>query len=105
MGTGVRTKLARTEIEDEEERWARGARTVLRALRNDADLSQEQLAARMEWTPRQVVNLESGRKAMQINYVVRYARALRIDPAVAFAQIVSWVQGQARRAPGRPTLR
>ena len=105
MGSGVRTKAARTEIEDEEERWARGARTILRAFRNDADLTQEQLAARVAWTPKMVVDLESGRKAMQIRYVVRIARGLGIDPADAFAQIVNWVQGQVRRGPGRPTLR
>jgi transcriptional regulator with XRE-family HTH domain len=105
MGSGVRTKLARTAIEDEEERWARGARTVLRAYRDDADLTQEQLAARIGWTPRMVVNLESGRKAMQIRHVVRVVRALGIEPAAAFVQIGNWVQGQVRRAPGRATVR
>jgi len=101
----VRTKLTRTEIEDEEKRWARGARTVLRAFRDDADVTQQQLAARVGWSPKQVVDLESGRKAMQIRHVVRIVRGLGIDPAAAFAQIVSWMQGEARRAPGRPTLR
>jgi transcriptional regulator with XRE-family HTH domain len=105
MGSGVRTKPARTEIEDEEERWARGARTVLQAFRKDADLTQEQLAARMGWTTRMVAGLESGRTAMQIRHVVRVVRALGVDPAAAFAQIVNWVQGQVRRAPGRHTLR
>lgn len=102
MGSGVRTKLSRKEIEDEEERWARGARIVLRAFRNDADLTQEQLAALVGWTTRQVVNLEKGRKAMDIRHVVRIVRALGIDPAEAFVQIGNWVQGQVRRAPGPP---
>ena len=105
MGSGVRTKLARKELEDEEERWARAARTVLRAYREDADLTQEQLAARVGWTPVQVVNLENGKKAMDIRHVVRIVRALGIDPAKAFAQIGNWVQGQDWRAPGRPTVR
>ena len=105
MGSGVRTKLARKELEDEEERWARAARTVLRAFREDADLTQEQLATRVGWTTRQVVNLESGRKAMDIRHVVRIVRALGRDPTKAFVQIGNWVQGQDRRAPGNRPVR
>jgi transcriptional regulator with XRE-family HTH domain len=102
----VRTKLQPAETEDEEKYWARAARTTLRAYRDDADLSQEEVATRCGWTLKTQQNLESGRKAMDIRYVVRIARAIGIEPATAFAQITHWVQSNvrsvARRAKGSP---
>jgi transcriptional regulator with XRE-family HTH domain len=98
---GVWTKLEQQKIEDEAEGWARGARTVLRAYREEANLSQEELAARIGWTPPMVVNLESGKKAMHIGYVVLVARAVDIEPATVFTQIADWTQNQARGGPSR----
>ena len=95
MGSGVRTKLERA-AETEEELWARGARSVLRSLRQDADVSQKELAALIGWTYREVVNLESGRKAVQVKHVAQVGRALGTEPEAAFGRIVYWIKSQVR---------
>lgn len=44
------------------ERLERAVRIVLKASRQDRDLSQKELAQKMGWSRNQVANLESGRR-------------------------------------------
>jgi len=95
-----RAELERRRVEREhEQRWARAAVTVLRAARDDADLTQKEMAARLGWSHRQVVNLEHLRRAVRIVDVAKYARALEIDPLDLLTQIAQWVQH--KRPKGR----
>jgi transcriptional regulator with XRE-family HTH domain len=101
VGSGVLTKLERQTLEDEEERWTRAAISVLRGLRNDADLSQPALAMRAGWTVRMLLNFEKGRKTMQLRHVVRIARALAHDPAAVLAEIARRAQSEDLPLQGR----
>lgn len=83
------TKSAR---ERERRRWDRVVAIVIAALRNDADLTQEELAAHLGWTRDAVANIERGRRVVRVSDLILIARVLRMKPEELTRKIVSWQQ-------------
>ena len=63
----------------ERERLNADLRAVLRAARDQAGLTQEQLAKRLGWKKRTVVSLEHGTKAIHAVDIVMIGRACGIQ--------------------------
>ena len=57
-----------------------GVGVAIRYFRQQADLSQEQLAERMELSPPYISMLESGKRYPSIEMLIRVALALEIRP-------------------------
>ena len=76
--------------EAQRERLRRVIRIVLKAAREDADISQRELARRLEWTRNQVANLEGGRREIGFADFIMIARALRVDPDRMLQRILHW---------------
>ena len=76
--------------EVQRERLRRVIRIVLKAAREDADISQTELAWRLEWTRNQVANLEGGRREIGLADFIMIARALRVDPDRMLQRILQW---------------
>lgn len=74
----------------ERERWNRAVVTVVRAARDDADVTQQELANRLGFTHRQVVNMEHGRRAIHASDLIMIAKALNEDPETLMRRIVRW---------------
>jgi transcriptional regulator with XRE-family HTH domain len=81
----------RRAVKDKErERWNRAIVTVIRAARDDADVSQKELADRLGFTYRQVVNMEHGRRAIHASDLIMIAQALKVDPQKMLRRILGW---------------
>ena len=63
---------------------------ILRATRQDLDLSQEALAALLGWTRNMVANLEAGRRALTFADFVIIAKAFNIEPERMLRRILEW---------------
>jgi len=72
------------------ESWQRAIIAVIKASREDADLSRQDLAERLGLTYSQIVNIEHGRRAVQLVDFILLAKALRIDPVTMFERIARW---------------
>jgi transcriptional regulator with XRE-family HTH domain len=68
------------EIENEEAQLTRVIISVLRAARDDSDVTQEELGRRMGWSKKQMWDLEHGRKTVTVAHFFMIARRLGIDP-------------------------
>lgn len=80
-----------TSIADtERKRLRRVSRVVLKALREDANVSQVELAGRLSWTRNQIANLETGRRGIEIYDFILIAKALRVDPRRALDMVLRW---------------
>lgn len=66
------------------------ARVVLRASREDADMSQEKLAKVLGWTRHMVANLEGGRRECRFVDFVAIAWALKVEPERMLRRILGW---------------
>jgi transcriptional regulator with XRE-family HTH domain len=81
----------RKSVNDKErERWSGVIVTVIRAARDDADVTQQELANRLGLTHRQVVNMEHGRRAIHASDLIMIARALNLDPEKLLRRIIRW---------------
>jgi transcriptional regulator with XRE-family HTH domain len=80
----------RAAKEKERERWNRAILTVIRAARDDADVTQQELAGRLGLTHRQVVNIEHGRRAIHASDLIMIAKALGTEPEVLLRRILRW---------------
>ncbi len=80
----------RAAKEKEREKWNRAILTVIRAARDDADVTQQELADRLGMTHRQVVNIEHGRRAIHAVDLIMIAKALGVDPEVLFRRVMKW---------------
>lgn len=74
----------------EKDRWNRAIVTVIRAARDDADVTQQELANRLGFTHRQVVNMEHGRRAIHASDLIMIAKALNEDPETLMRRILRW---------------
>lgn len=62
-------------------RWPIGfTADVLRAARDDLDVTQEELGRRMGWSKKQMWDLEHGRKTVTVAHFFMVSRRLGIDP-------------------------
>jgi transcriptional regulator with XRE-family HTH domain len=53
-------------------------------LRQDADLTQEQLAAKLKITLKYLQRVEAGRHNLSVDSLVRYTRVLKAEPKALF---------------------
>jgi transcriptional regulator with XRE-family HTH domain len=74
----------------ERERWARAVRTVVKASRNDADCTQEELGDRIGLTRDQIANLELGRRGIAAHEFIMIAKALDLSPEVLLQRVLRW---------------
>jgi transcriptional regulator with XRE-family HTH domain len=74
----------------ERDRLNRAIVTVIRAARDDADVTQQELANRLGFTHRQVVNMEHGRRAIHASDLIMIAKALNEDPETLMRRILRW---------------
>lgn len=63
---------------------------ILRATREDLDISQEKLGEILGWTRNVVANLESGRRTLTFADFVVIARAFNIEPEKMLRRILLW---------------
>ena len=80
----------RPQSSDERTRLERAIRTVLGASREDLDVSQKQLAGKLEWTRNVIANLETGRRVLGLADFVLIARELHIEPERLLHRILRW---------------
>jgi transcriptional regulator with XRE-family HTH domain len=77
-------------LQKQRARWERVASIVLTATRNDLDVSQRELAARLGWTRNVVANLETGRRGLTLSDFLLIAGALHINPELLLQRILRW---------------
>lgn len=63
---------------------------ILRATRQDLDLSQYAMAAMLGWTRNMVANLESGRRTLSFADFVVIAKAFNIEPEKMLHRMLYW---------------
>lgn len=76
---------------------ARGMGIRLRQLRQDAQLTQVQLAQRLHWQQSAIARMESGDRQLRVMELVTVAEALSFEPVELF-KIVLRECDDARRA-------
>ncbi len=79
-----------SDCASDRERLEQRTRIVLRASREDSDLSQGELGVKLGWTRNQVANLEGGRRSVHLTDCVMIAKALGIDPLSLLHRILRW---------------
>jgi ribosome-binding protein aMBF1 (putative translation factor) len=83
-------KSEREKRLQERKRWARKVVTVVKASRQDADVSRRQLADWVGMTPSQIANMEHGRREIRVVDLIMIAQAIRVDPETLFRRILRW---------------
>jgi transcriptional regulator with XRE-family HTH domain len=78
------------ELADERKWLEKIISVVLSASREDSDVSQRQLAAKLGWSRNVIANLETGRRVMTLVDFLLIARALRIEPERLLTRILRW---------------
>jgi transcriptional regulator with XRE-family HTH domain len=74
----------------EREKLQRALVAVLKASREDADVTRQELAKRVGLTYSQIVNIEHGRRAVQADDLILIAKALGIEPEQMLQRILRW---------------
>lgn len=74
----------------ERERLNRAIVTMIRAARDDADVTQQELADRLGLTHRQVVNMEHQRRAIHASDFIMIAHALNMNPKTLLEKVLGW---------------
>lgn len=80
-----KSKKSRTRTE-----WQRAIMAVIKASREDADLSRQELADRLGLTYSQIVNIENSRRAVGLIDFIMLADAIGVEPAALFDRIMRW---------------
>jgi ribosome-binding protein aMBF1 (putative translation factor) len=80
-----KSKKSRTRAE-----WQRAITAVIKASREDADLSRQELADRLGLTYSQIVNIENSRRAVGLIDFIMLADAIGVEPAALFDRIMRW---------------
>jgi transcriptional regulator with XRE-family HTH domain len=70
--------------------WQRAVIAVVKASREDADLSRHELAERLGLTYSQIVNMEHGRRAISFVDFVLLAQAIDVKPDELLKRVVNW---------------
>jgi transcriptional regulator with XRE-family HTH domain len=70
--------------------WQRAVVAVIKASREDADLSRQELAERLELTYSQIVNIENGRRTVGLIDFILLAKAIGVDPVALFERVARW---------------
>jgi transcriptional regulator with XRE-family HTH domain len=78
------------KAEAERKRIERIIIAVLKASREDLDVSRAELADRLGWKPEQIAELEIGRRIVRAADLILIARALGIEPEKLFHRVMRW---------------
>ena len=78
------------KAEAERQRLERIIIAVLKASREDLDVSRAELADRLGWKPEQIAELEIGRRIVRAADLILIAKALKIEPDALLRRIVRW---------------
>jgi transcriptional regulator with XRE-family HTH domain len=70
--------------------WERVIVAVVKASREDADLSRAELGKRLGLTYSQIVNIENGRRAVGLADFLMLADALEVDSVSLFERVARW---------------
>jgi len=73
------------------EQMDRAIRTVLKATREDLDITQKEFARRLGWTQSQFGDLEAGRRVIRAADLFLIAQALDVVPNAWIRRIERWV--------------
>ena len=63
---------------------------ILKASREDQDLSQAEVASRLGWARNMIANIESGRRAVRFTDVVLIAKAINVDVERIVHRVLQW---------------
>ena len=77
-------------ITEDRERLESRLCVVLKASREDLDISQRELATRMGWTRNVIANLETGRREIGMSDFLLISKALGIPPERILHRILHW---------------
>ncbi len=80
----------RNEIEEFRMRWNRAITAVVSGTRNDADLSQEDIAKALKLSLRTVSRMEAGMREMTVADLALFARLTKTTPAALIDLITRW---------------
>lgn len=80
-----------TAKQKERERLNRAIATVIRAARDDADMTQKDLAAAVDLPYRAIVNMEGRRRVVEVCDLIMIARALKLRPTTLLERVLSWL--------------
>jgi transcriptional regulator with XRE-family HTH domain len=80
----------RNEIEEFRKRWNRATVAVLSGARNDADLSQDDVARALQVSLSTVSRIEAGEREMTIADLALFARLTKTTPAALIDLITRW---------------
>jgi transcriptional regulator with XRE-family HTH domain len=79
-----------SKTEKSRDKWQRAIVAVIKASREDADLSRQELAERLGLTYSQIVNMEHGRRAVQLIDFIVLAKAIGVEPTALLERVVRW---------------
>ena len=74
----------------ERQRLERIIVAVLKASREDLDISRAELADRLGWKTAQIAELEIGRRIVRASDLILIAKALKIEPDALLRRILRW---------------
>ena len=87
-------KKRKAKGREDEQRWEHIAGSVISATRQDLDMTQEDLAAKLGWTRDAVSNLENGRRHIRVSHLIVIAKkGFRMEPDVLLKRILRWREG------------
>jgi transcriptional regulator with XRE-family HTH domain len=72
------------------EQWHRAAVAVIAATRRDAEIKQDDLAAKLGWSRSKVAKIEAGDRRIELPDFILIARALNTDPETLFRRVMRW---------------
>ena len=78
------------KAEAERQRLEQTIVAVLKASREDLDVSRTELANRLGWNPAQIAELEIGRRIVRASDLILIAKALDIEPDALLRRILRW---------------
>lgn len=72
------------------EDWQRAIVAVVKASREDSDLSRQELARRVGLTYSQIVNIENSRREVSLVDFVMLSEAMDMEPVALLERIQRW---------------
>lgn len=70
--------------------WNKAVAAVVAACRRDADLTQDDVAVELGMSRNTLVSVENGRRAMTVPELMKFAKLVKLSPAVLIDRIVRW---------------
>lgn len=70
--------------------WRRAVATIIKATRQDNDVTQPELARRTGWSRDKVAKMESGSRRIEFGEIVAIATALKERPDTLIRRILAW---------------